>query len=646
MASRLRRPVPSSSLALLAAGAVLAALAWRGEDARADEGQWLPEQIRHLDFTALKARGLELGPDEIWNGSEGLLTAAAQINGCSSSFVSPQGLIVTNHHCGFAAISAASTVEKNYLEDGFVSSQRSEEIPAPGYTVSFVRGMEDVTAEIRVAADRAGADPAARWRAVQAERRRLEEEGNGPFESSIVVPFFEGRAWRRIRRTVLRDVRLVYAPPRDVGEFGGETDNWIWPRHTGDFSFFRAYVAPNGAPAEYAAANVPYQPTRWLEVSTDGVEEDDLVMVLGYPGRTNRYASALAVEAAESYTYPMRSRVFTEIIGIYEREAAGSPEKELQYAPTIKSLANVKKNADGQVWGLARNAVVERKTREEAEFRAWAAADPARARRFGKVLDELIDLDRLEVARIEHDFMLGQLLGLAAVRSGAAEGPDLTIAEFVVKLAQELPAGQRVAGFDRWVAANNRDGWKGLAEELKAEGDELRDFRDAQSGRRLETGALWIEAQEQWRGTRFYPDANSTLRVSVASVSGYEPRDGVFHLPFTTVDGMLQKHTGAGEFDVPDAVLAAVERDPTARQLRVCFLSNADTTGGNSGSPAVDGKGRLVGLNFDRVFENVAGDFGWNPERSRNICVDIRYVLWLMREVWPAPALLAEMKVK
>jgi hypothetical protein len=646
MISRRRRRLPPLPLALLVLAGTSAALAWRGSSARADEGQWLPEQIRHLDFTALKARGLELGADEIWNGEEGLLTAAAQINGCSSSFVSEQGLIVTNHHCGFAAISAASTVEQNLLENGFVSRQKSEEIPAPGYSVSFVRGMDDVTAEIRVAAERAGDDPAARWRAVQAERRRLEEEVNGTFESAIVVSYFEGRIWRRIRRTVLRDVRLVYAPPRDVGEFGGETDNWIWPRHTGDFCFFRAYVAPDGSPAEFSDANVPYEPTRWLEVSTEGVEEEDLVMVLGYPGRTNRYATALAVEAAESYTYPMRSRVFTEIIGIYERDAAGDPAKELQHATAIKSLANVKKNADGQVWGLARNAVVERKNREETEFRAWVAADQARARRFGTVLDDLIEIDRLEVARIEHDFMLSQLLGLAAVRNGAAEGAELAIAQFVTGLAAELPEGQRVAGFDRWAAANNRDGWKGLAEELKEEGEELRTFRDAQSGRRMEVGALWIEAQELWRGKRFYPDANSTLRLSVASVRGYEPRDGIQHLPFTTVDGMMQKHIGAGEFDVPDAVLAAVERDPAVRKLRVCFLSDADTTGGNSGSPVVDGQGRLVGLNFDRVFENVAGDFGWNPERSRNICVDIRYVLWLMREVWPAPALLAEMKVK
>lgn len=636
-----RPPHRSRALAACAALALLGGI-WL----RADEGQWLPEQIRHLDFTALKQRGLELKPAEMWDGESGLLSAAVQINGCSASFVSREGLIVTNHHCGFGAIQAASTLGRNLLESGFVAGARGEEIPAPGYSVSFVRGYEDVTAQILAAAEKAGADAAERWRAVQAERRRLEQEIAGPFESAIVVSYFEGREWRRIRRTVLRDVRLVYAPPRDVGEFGGETDNWMWPRHTGDFTFFRAYVGPSGEPADYAAANVPYAPPRWLEVSEEGVEEDDLVMVLGYPGRTNRYASSLAVAAAESYTFPMRLRIFSEMIAAHERDAAGDPAKELEYAAIIKSLANVKKNAEGQIWGLARNAVVERKTQEEKEFRAWVAADAARAAKWGRVLDDLLALDLREIGRMEHDLLLGQLAGSAAVRAGEAQGPNLAIAEFLIGLAGELPEGQRVLGLDRWLGEGRKDGWRGLAAALQEENEELRAFRDAQSWRRMEVGTAWIEAQEEWRGARFYPDANSTLRVSVASVRGYEPRDGVMHLPFTTVDGMLRKHTGEGEFDVPDAVIAAAAKDPAARDLRVCFLSDADTTGGNSGSPVVDGKGRLVGLNFDRVFENVAGDFGWNAERSRNVIVDVRYVLWLMREVWPAPALLEEMGVR
>lgn len=630
--------------AALCSAAVLLAAVLRGGGATADEGQWLPEQIADLDLGALKKRGLKLSAKEIWDGEKGLLTAAVQINGCSASFVSDAGLIVTNHHCGFAAINAASTVERNLLEDGFVSASRDEEIPAPGYSVSFVRGYEDVTAEIHAAAGAAGDDPAARWRAVQAERQRLEREVQGEFESAIVVSYFEGREWRRIRRTVLRDVRLVYAPPRDVGEYGGETDNWMWPRHTGDFTFFRAYVAPDGSPAGYSAENVPYAPPRWLEIGTEGVEEQDLVMVLGYPGRTNRYATSIAVEAAESLYYPLRLRVFAGMIRLLEQDAAGDPEKELRYASRIKSLANVKKNAEGQIWGLERNAVAARKLEEEAAIRKWIAADRTRAKKWDGVLDQLLELDRADAARAQRDFLLGSLGG--ALRGGRAEGVEAAIAEMLIGECAALPEGSRIVELQAWLEGGREGGLEALSAALAAPMAELAEWRDATAGRRMDVAARWIEAQEQWRGTRFYPDANSTLRVSVASVKGYEPRDGVWHLPFTTVDGMLRKHTGEGEFDVPDAVIAAAEKDPAARNLRVCFLSDADTTGGNSGSPVVDGRGRLVGLNFDRVFENVAGDFGWNPERSRNVVVDFRYVLWLMRDVWPAPALLKEMGVK
>jgi len=640
------RPSRSRFLPRTAAisGALLLCLVFRSGGVHADEGQWLPEQLSDLDFSGLKKRGLQLSAKQIWDGEKGLLTAAVQINGCSASFVSKEGLIVTNHHCGFSAINAASTVERNLLEDGFVSASREEEIPAPGYSVSFVRGYEDVTVEMHAAAEAAGEDPAERWRAVQAERARLEEEAQGEFESAIVVPYFEGREWRRIRRTVLRDVRLVYAPPRDVGEYGGETDNWMWPRHTGDFSFFRAYVSPTGSPAGYAEENVPYDAPRWLEVSTSGVEESDLVMVLGYPGRTNRYATSVAVEAAEALYYPLRYRVYSEMIRMIEEDAAGDPEKELRIASRIKSLANVMKNAQGQVWGLERNQVVVRKLEEEAAISKWILADRALTKKFDGVLDELLELDRADAARVQRDFLLGSLNG--ALRGGAPEGVNLAIAEMLLAEFAQLPESQSLAEVTAWMDGGREGGFESLAESLRTPLSEMGDWRDSMAGRRMDVAARWIEAQEQWRGKRFYPDANSTLRVSVASVKGYEPRDGVAHLPFTTVDGMLRKHTGEGDFDVPDAVMVAVEKNPAARNLRVCFLSDADTTGGNSGSPVVDGKGRLVGLNFDRVFEAVAGDFGWNPERSRNVMVDIRYVLWLMKDVWPAPALLKEMGVK
>ena len=503
-----------------------------------------------------------------------------------------------------------------------------------------MRGYEDVTAQIREAAAAAGDDPGERWRAVQEERRQLEREAQGPSTSAIVVPYFEGREWRRIWRTVLNDVRLVYAPPRSVGEYGGETDNWMWPRHTGDFTFFRAYVGKDGQPAAYAEDNVPYNPPRVLEVAGEGVEEGDLVMIMGYPGRTERYLSSVAVTGRESYYYPRRYELFDAVIQGYERAGAADAELMLQYQSAIKSYSNVLKNAAGMVWGLERNAVVERKLAEEEEFRAWVAADAGRRQRFGDVLDRLLALDLRVHERQEHDFVLNYLNFLRRLPADVAEGP----AELLFGWADALPEGQRIEVFDEW--RDGGGGIDGIAELPRVLGPALREmsaFRDEIAGERMEVGALWIQAQEEWRGRTFYSDANSTLRVSFATVKGYVPRDGVIHTPHTTVDGAIRKDQGEGDFDMPEEILAAVAADPAKGGIHVCFLADGDTTGGNSGSPVVNGKGQLVGLNFDRVFENVSGDFGWNPERSRNISVDMSYVLWLMREVWPAPHLLAEM---
>lgn len=651
------------TLAAVALAAFL--LPWSSDSLVADEGEWLPEQIENFDMPALQARGLELSAKELWDGEKGLLSAAVQINGCSASFVSDQALIVTNHHCGFGAINAVSTVEQNYLHDGFISESLEEEIPAPGYRVSFVKGYEDVTAQMHAAAQSAGADPADQARAVARERRKLEQEDLGPNTSAIVVPYFEGREWRRILRTELRDIRLVYAPPRAVGEYGGETDNWMWPRHTGDFTFFRAYVAPDGSPADYSTDNVPYSPPRFLEVAPDGVNEGDLVMIMGYPGRTERYLSSIAVAARESYYYPMRRIVFGEVMDALEEAGQQSKELELQVQSTIKSYANAYKNADGMVWGLARNGVVKQKAEEEIAMREWIAADSGLQDKFGGVVDRLLALDLEEYDRQEKDFLLDQLRYRSSVvrgmigrlqageevepttlqeAKGLLASVDRRVLELLFTYADELPVTQRLSDYDQWRKdGGSADDPLGLAKSLLADLAEQQEFRMRVRGLRQQVGPLWIEMQELRRGKSFYPDANSTLRLSIATVKGYAPRDGVQHVPFTSVDGLIAKNQGGGDFDVPLPILSAVRQDSSLGKTTVCFLADGDTTGGNSGSPVVDGKGRLVGLNFDRVFENVSGDFGWNADRSRNISVDMQYVLWLMRDIWPAPRLLAEM---
>ncbi|MFT7517198.1 MAG: hypothetical protein ACI84O_000988 [Myxococcota bacterium] len=638
---RIARPV------FLAAGGVLALSAIFSFKADAGEGQWLPEQIASLDFEKFRGQGLELSPDDIWNGEEGLLSAAVHINGCSASFVSDQGLIVTNHHCGFAAINSASTVESNLLEDGFIADSLGDEIPAPGYKVSFVTRYEDVTAQIEQASSDAGNDPAAQYRAVQKMRRQLEVEAKGDDTSAIVVPYFGGRYWRRIWQTEFNDVRLVYAPPRSVGEYGGETDNWMWPRHTGDFAFFRAYASKDGKPADYSADNVPYQPKHFLKVSPDGVSAGDFVMIMGYPGRTNRYLSSLAVAAKESYYYPMRRALYGTIIDAYQDYAAQSPENHLRVQSTIKSYSNGYKNAAGMVDGLSRNKTVQLKFEQEVAFRDWVAGDELRQLKYGNVLDELLNLDLQEIDRQEHDLVLDQLRGLLRRFPSSYPMVDVETYDLLVQWAAHLPLDQRIEGFDQWYTQDDSsiDNFETIAEYLQEEAAAQREFREMISGKRLKIGAQWIAAQEEWRGKRFYSDANSTLRVSMATIKPYSPQDGVTHTPHTTVAGMMAKHKGDEEFTVPLAIRNAVLENPELAQTNICFLADGDTTGGNSGSPVVDGKGRLVGLNFDRVYENVSGDFGWNAQRSRNISVDIQYVLWLMRDVWPAPRLMREMQL-
>lgn len=681
-----------------------------------DEGQWLPTQVREMDWDALKARGMVLTKDEFWHPERGgVLSATVQINGCTASFCSPNGLLVTNHHCGFGAVADLSTPEHNHLRDGFAAQERQAELPAPGMVASVLKRIEDVTAVVHEAQQKAK-DDLDRAAITQATLSRLvrEAERREANTKCSVASFLEGKEYHLYYRTQIRDVRLVYAPPRAIGEFGGETDNWEWPRHTGDFTFFRAYVAPDGAVREHHAENVPFQAEHWLRVSTDGVAEGDLAVVMGYPGNTQRYKSSRAVATRAGYVYPKRDAVLTAAIAVLEAAGRTSEQKALDVASRIKSLANVQKNARGMVFGLKNNGTVARKLREEAEFRTWLAGEPARAERWGRVLDELLAMDEAEANTIEKDTLLGFLnmlgdemplfAGLLEACAASQADPDgkvparllkalgseqlttdlellqwpllrILLGEFgAVSAAQRLRgteglrdaaavdsvlAGSRMADArvrselfagGKTAIAQSDDPLVVLARGLAEERLEAQQRNRRRQGQNLDVGRRWIEAQEAFRGKAFYPDANSTLRVSIAQVKGYVPRDGLVAKPMTTVAGLLQKESGKEPFANPPALLAAAKDRLASRwvaknlgDVPVCFLIDGDTTGGNSGSPVIDGRGRLIGLNFDRVFEAVAGDFGWNAERSRNVVCDIRYVLWVVEAVCPCPALLAEL---
>lgn len=684
-----------------------------------DEGQWLPTQVREMDWAALEKRGMKMTRDEFWHPEKGgVLSATVQINGCTASFVSADGLLVTNHHCGFGAVSELSTPEHNYLRDGFAAATRQGELPAPGMVASVLKRIDDVTARVHLAQDQAKTD-LDRWSITQQTIATLVSEGEAkePNTKCTVASFLEGKEYHLYHWTQVQDVRLVYAPPRAIGEFGGEVDNWEWPRHTGDFSFFRAYVAPDGSASGYDAANVPFHADHFLRVSTEGVQPGDLALIMGYPGRTQRYKSSRGVAMQQGYVFPRRDAVLTQALAVLENAGKQSEQKALEVADRIKSLANVQKNAQGMVFGLARNAVVARKIDEETAFRAWVARDAERQAKWGSVLDELLAMDAAEGDTIERDTamwfaaVLGSDAPLLATLVEAAGATTMTEAgklpprlertlgaepiaadwdllqrpmlrilgrELVsMSAAQRLNLGTqwpadlgddqidallartkmtdtaaRTALFEggREAVAASDDPLVQMARALAAERAAWQDRQRERNGRMLDLGRRWIEAQEAFRGKSFYPDANSTLRVSIAEVQGYVPRDGVTYTPNTTVAGLLQKETGREPFANPPALLEAARTRKQSRwfdtrlgDVPVCFLTNGDTTGGNSGSPVIDGRGRLIGLNFDRVFENVAGDFGWNAERSRNVVCDIRYVLWVIEAVCPSPNLLREL---
>ncbi len=685
-----------------------------------DEGQWLPTQVREMDWDALKKRGMVMTKDEFWHPENGgVLSATVQINGCTASFVSKDGLLVTNHHCGFSAISELSTPEKNLLRDGFAAATHADELPAPGVVASVLKRIEDVTAKVHAAQATATSD-LERFQRTQETLAALAAEGEAKEANTkcTVASFLEGKEYHLYYRTQITDVRLVYAPPRAIGEFGGETDNWEWPRHTGDFSVFRAYVAPNGDVRGHHADNVPFQPKHFLTVSTEGVKEGDLALILGYPGRTQRYKTSRGVMLQQGFVFPRRHDVLTRAIAVLEAAGRTDEKLGLEVADRIKSLANVQKNAAGMLFGLRNNGTIARKEREESEFTAWLRKATDARSEWTTVLDEMFAMDDAEAATIERDTAIA-LFGmiaedmplLAAMVDGCAAATTTkdgkvptrllraianealatnldTVQKPLIRItmsdlasmskAQRLPGTETLGadGFDEKAAdavfadtkmltgagrsevfaggrdaiAASTDPLVAIARAIATERLSLQKRMRERAGKMLDVGRRWIAAQEAFRGKSFYPDANSTLRVSIGQVAGYSPREAVTYAPQTTVAGILQKETGKEPFASPKALLEAAKSRANSRffdkrlgDVPVCFLVNGDTTGGNSGSPVIDGRGRLIGLNFDRVFENVVGDFGWTAERSRNVVCDIRYVLWVMESVFPAPALVKEL---
>ncbi|HEX8403722.1 MAG TPA: S46 family peptidase [Duganella sp.] len=691
--------------------------------AHADEGQWQPYQLPQLK-SELKRIGITIPAEKLADLSKHPMSAIVALPGCSASFVSNAGLVVTNHHCAYGAIQRNSTPEHNYIADGFLAKTRAQELPGgPNSLVYVTDKVENVTARVLK-----GVTPAMsgkqRHDAVDKAVKALiaECESDKGYRCSVPA-FHRGLEYYRIRQMMIRDVRLVYAPPDMIGNYGGDIDNYEWPRHTGDFSFLRAYVGKDGRPADPSPDNVPYQSKDFLVLSAEGLKNGDPVLLAGYPGRTSRYKLPAEIRAARDVGYPARVAEIQADLDVIGAATKGDAAAEVRYASVAKSRNNVMKKAQGLMDGFARKDIAAIKDKQDAEFRAWYAAQPGVSTTLLAELDALIAAD---IALSDEEFgyevvTTGDLLKSAntlyrlalegakpdAERESGFQQRDLTIikarlnrleqsyvaavdqARFVASLRRyaKLPKSMHVAGLDALLPAADaapamytrtklgdtatRLSWIGKdAAAIKASDDAFLQLavklddatRKLQERRKELDGNLerviprYMEAVIAWKksqGKPVYPDANSTLRVTYGTVSPYSPRDGISKGPFTTVEGIVEKHTGKDPFNAPAKLLDAVKakrygqfKDPVLGTVPVDFLSSADTTGGNSGSAVMNRRGELIGLNFDSTYESITKDWYFDTDITRAIHMDIRYMLWVMSEVDHADNLLKEMTIK
>ncbi|MBQ4376786.1 MAG: S46 family peptidase [Bacteroidales bacterium] len=693
---------------------------------RADEGMWIPMLLQRNE-AAMQRAGMHISAADIYDVNHACLKDAVVLfgGGCTGEFVSPEGLLLTNHHCGYGQIVKHSTVEHDYLTKGFWAMDRSQELPCPGLNVVRLVRMDDVTAVILkgITDDMP-----------ESERERIVEHRidslsiaavEGTHYRAVIKPFYYGNQYFIYINEVFNDVRLVGAPPSNIGKFGGDTDNWMWPRHTGDFSMFRVYMSPEGLPADYSKDNVPYKPLKHLEISLKGINEGDFTFVFGYPGTTRRYVTHDQVDLSANQENPVRIALRDIRLKHYNAAMNQSPAQRLKYASTVAGIANGWKKWQGETQGIARLRGVAMKKYQEEQFQYWAdehlrngGAD------YTKVLGQLSDAyAKLRPIDIEWTYFNEGVLAsdfvyraylmyrLAAKQSGdpetARKGADNLLRRnetYFADFEQHTIVDKAIfvetmlyvwkAGYAPYLDCKNESDVTEKLEKIysksilndRAKMDKLlKKYTPKQSKKILSDPAVELFAKayeysytdqkdktfdaaqadisrymrtylrgmmEQYPDSNFFPDANLTLRVAYGQVKGFRPRDGVYYTHYSTLDGIMEKENP----DIYDYVVEPKLRQIYAAhnygpygtfegKLPVGFIATNHTTGGNSGSPVLNADGQLIGINFDRCWEGTMSDLLFDPNYCRNICLDIRYCLFLIDQFAEAKHLISEMTI-
>lgn len=696
---------------------------------RADEGMWLLPLLEQLNMGTMTELGLELSAEDIYSINQSSIKDAIVIfgGGCTAEIVSSEGLLLTNHHCGYGQIQSHSSVEHDYLKDGFWAMSRQEELPNPGLSATFLVRIEDVTDRV-LSNVTAGMSESERSETINSVRGEIVNEAtDGNHYNASVNSFFGGNNYYLLVYERYNDVRLVGAPPSSIGKYGHDSDNWEWPRHTGDFSVFRVYMSPDGTPANYSEDNVPLNPKHHLPVSIKGVDENDFAMVMGYPGGTQRYMTSYGVDEVLSITHPNRIKIRGIRQEILMADMMADPKVNIQYASKYSGSSNYWKFSIGQKQGLERLKIKAKKENTEKRFTEWVNKRNKRKEKYGEALDLIKNaiMSRAEYNNaqqyLQESLLMGsELPGMARSAQGllaALSGDDEEAVTEAIEGLKERADGfykdynaptdkkSTTAMINVFKEDIDRQYWPDFVKQIDIQfngnvesyvdylfensiftsRDKLMSFLDDPDAATLETDPALKNgmdvimvyrdlmqrtgkfSSDLSRGRRLYiaglremdptlveyPDANFTMRLTYGTVLPYQPKDAVIYKYYTTMDGVMEKYIpGDYEYDLPDDYIQLYNEKKFGRYadqdgyMPICFLTNTDITGGNSGSPVINGKGELIGLAFDGNWEAMSGDVAFEPDLQRCISVDIRYVLWVMDIYAGAGHLVEEMDIR